>query len=49
VLVATRPIDVADPKRFGGLAADLARRSALRQIRTVDVSSPELAMHFRAE
>jgi hypothetical protein len=49
VLVATRPIDVADPNRFGRLAADLARRSALRQIRTVDASSPELALHFRTE
>lgn len=49
VLVSTRPIDLSDRARFVALWADPARRSLLRRIRCVDVSSAELSKFFRAE
>ena len=49
VLVSTRPVDLSDRTRFAALWADPARRSLLRRIRCVDVSSEELSRYFRAE
>ncbi len=49
VLVSTRPVDLSDRARFAALWADPARRSLLRRIRCVDVSSKDLARYFRAE
>jgi uncharacterized protein (DUF58 family) len=49
VLVSTRPIDLSDRTRFAALWADPARRSLIRRIRCVDVSSKELSKFFRAE
>jgi uncharacterized protein (DUF58 family) len=49
VLVSTRPIDLSDRTRFAALWADPARRSLIRRVRCVDVSSKELSRFFRAE
>ncbi len=49
VLVATRPVDLSDAARLGRLLSDPARRAALRRVRVVDTSSPELARYFHME
>jgi hypothetical protein len=47
VLVSTRPVDLSDTGRFVRTWSDPARRRALRQVRTIDASSPELAEYFQ--
>lgn len=49
VLVSTRPVRLTDALADGRLSADPARAAAVRRIRVVDTSSPELAKYFQAE
>ncbi len=49
VLVSTRPVCVAATGRFAAVAADPARRAALRRTRVVDASHPDLEAYYRAD
>ena len=48
VLISTRESDLSDRERFPGLAADAARRSRLRRLRTINTASDELNEYFQA-
>jgi uncharacterized protein (DUF58 family) len=49
VLIATRPTDLADTARFGGLWADPAGRRTLGQVRVIDTSNEELGQYFQID
>jgi uncharacterized protein (DUF58 family) len=49
VLLSTRPVDLADPARWGRIEADPAHRAVLRRTRVIDTSSPELGNYFQPE
>lgn len=49
VLVSTRPVDLSDTERFGGLPDEVGRFLAKRRVACVDVSSSELDTYFHTE
>jgi uncharacterized protein (DUF58 family) len=49
ILVASRPVDLEDSRRFGRVRRDPARAAALRRVCSVDASGPGLARYFQAQ